>query len=288
MVMTCRPFQVASTSRCAAHETCGQFTSCIAVGPAVSVAWSPSPAATINPRSTSVRIIFKHSYMTLADLHSVFFSNSASLQRLSGCSRTQKPGKIRDRNCPSEPKKSLMGHSDAILLSRISEDGVFQQPPFFSQTLRSPRRSSGCRRTKQGTRRQGAAHRYKTETARQAQNERFGLPSPLPGLQVCSSRACDDKAGRIVRRSSSVSLFRNRSWIGMPAALKIQPAPFGMTEPTQRSNSEAGTGETSVFRCWPSVWVSGPRQDRIASFSQASLRHGWPVWPSPRPCTSSP
>lgn len=209
--MMCRPFQVASTSRCAAHETCGQFISCIAVGPAVSAVWSPSPAATINPRSTSFRIIFKHSYMTLADLHSFFFANSASLP-LSGCRRTQKPGKIRDRQVSR--RNRLWGILTRFLLSRISEDGVFQQRPFFSQTLRSPRRPSGCRRTKQGTRRQGAVRRYKTEnrsSARQAQNERFGLPSHLPGLQVCSSRACDDKAGRIVRRSSSVSLFRNRS-----------------------------------------------------------------------------
>jgi hypothetical protein len=37
-----------------------------------------------------------------------------------------------DRKCPGKPRKSFVGHPDAILFLRISREGVFQQPRLFS------------------------------------------------------------------------------------------------------------------------------------------------------------
>jgi hypothetical protein len=39
-----------------------------------------------------------------------------------------KQPKLGDRKCLGEPRKSFIRHPDAILFSRISREGVFQQP----------------------------------------------------------------------------------------------------------------------------------------------------------------
>jgi hypothetical protein len=39
---------------------------------------------------------------------------------------------LRDRKCLGKPRKSFVGHPDAILFSRISRGGVFQHPRLIS------------------------------------------------------------------------------------------------------------------------------------------------------------
>jgi hypothetical protein len=39
-----------------------------------------------------------------------------------------------DRKCLGKLQKSFIGHPDAILFSRISREGVFQQPRLISST----------------------------------------------------------------------------------------------------------------------------------------------------------
>jgi hypothetical protein len=40
----------------------------------------------------------------------------------------QNSEKLGDRKCLGKPRKSFVGHPDAILFSRISREGVFQHP----------------------------------------------------------------------------------------------------------------------------------------------------------------
>jgi hypothetical protein len=44
----------------------------------------------------------------------------------------EKLSKFGDRKCPGDPRESFIGHPDAILFSRLSREGVFQQPRLIS------------------------------------------------------------------------------------------------------------------------------------------------------------
>src|ERR1019366_1167045 len=46
----------------------------------------------------------------------------------------QNSEKLGDRKCLGKPRKSFVGHPDAILFSRISREGVFQHPRLFTST----------------------------------------------------------------------------------------------------------------------------------------------------------
>jgi len=43
--------------------------------------------------------------------------------------------KFGDRKCPGDRRESFIGHPDAILFSRLSREGVFQQPQAISPTM---------------------------------------------------------------------------------------------------------------------------------------------------------
>ncbi len=45
----------------------------------------------------------------------------------------EKLPKFGDRKCPGDPRESFIGHPDAILFSRLSREGVFQQPRLSSR-----------------------------------------------------------------------------------------------------------------------------------------------------------
>jgi hypothetical protein len=47
----------------------------------------------------------------------------------------QKQPKLGDRKCLGKPRKSFVGHPDAILFLRISREGVFQQPHMFTRNV---------------------------------------------------------------------------------------------------------------------------------------------------------
>jgi len=44
----------------------------------------------------------------------------------------EKLSKFGDRKCPGDSRESFIGHPDAILFSRFSREGVFQQPQAIS------------------------------------------------------------------------------------------------------------------------------------------------------------
>ena len=48
------------------------------------------------------------------------------------------------RKCPGDPRESFIGHPDAILFSRLSREGVFQQPRLIA-TVTALRRSAWCK-----------------------------------------------------------------------------------------------------------------------------------------------
>jgi hypothetical protein len=48
----------------------------------------------------------------------------------------EKLPKVGDRKCPGDPRESFIAHPDAILFSRFSREGVFQQPQAITQTTR--------------------------------------------------------------------------------------------------------------------------------------------------------
>jgi hypothetical protein len=57
---------------------------------------------------------------------------SVGVEKLAFRSQTAKIGG--DRKCLGDPRKSIVGHPDAILFLPISRQGVFQQPQAISLT----------------------------------------------------------------------------------------------------------------------------------------------------------
>jgi hypothetical protein len=47
----------------------------------------------------------------------------------------KKLSKFGDRKCPGDSRESFIAHPDAILFSRFSREGVFQQPQAFALTI---------------------------------------------------------------------------------------------------------------------------------------------------------
>jgi hypothetical protein len=46
----------------------------------------------------------------------------------------EKLPKFGDRKCPDDPRESFIARPDAVLLSRFSREGVFQQPQAITPT----------------------------------------------------------------------------------------------------------------------------------------------------------
>jgi hypothetical protein len=73
-----------------------------------------------------------------------------------------KEPKFGDRKCPGDPRKSIVGHPDAITFLRILREGVFQQPRLISSTGRRVLRK-------------GVSHRFADAKWKTAEGLRTGL-----------------------------------------------------------------------------------------------------------------